>query len=91
LGVGRRPRSPRELQKTGLKLAKKRKVTQPELAYLTGIPLSRIQRYERGEADPPLIDLTLMALALGRDPVEMFKLTMVKLGISTRVSSARPS
>ena len=57
---------------------KKRGLTQKELAQKSGVPLSRIRRYENGTRDPGLVDLTRLADALGVDPVDLFTKTLKK-------------
>lgn len=60
---------------------KKRGMTQRQLALKSGVPLSRIRRYEHGTRDPGLVDLTRLAHALGLDPVDLFVRTLKKAGL----------
>jgi transcriptional regulator with XRE-family HTH domain len=60
---------------------KKRGMTQKQLARKSGVPLSRIQRYEHGTRDPGLVDLTRLAHSLGLDPLELFTRTLEKAGL----------
>jgi len=53
-----------------LRLAKK--LSQEELAYRCGLPLSQIGRIERGERSPTLSTILLLANGLGIEPKKLF-------------------
>jgi transcriptional regulator with XRE-family HTH domain len=61
--------------------AKKEKdMTQKQLAHRSGVPLSRIRRYENGTMDPRLGDLTRLAYAMGMKPLDLCSLMLKEAG-----------
>jgi transcriptional regulator with XRE-family HTH domain len=56
-----------------LRLSKK--LSQEELAYRCGVPLSQIGRIERGERSPTLSTILLLAIGLGVEPKKLFDFT----------------
>ena len=58
----------------------KKRMTQKELSELSGVPLARLRRIERGTQSVTLDDLVKLARALGCDPLDMCKDALVRGG-----------
>jgi transcriptional regulator with XRE-family HTH domain len=53
------------------KLRNSKKLTQEELSYRCGIPLSQVGRFERGVRSPTLSTLLILAKGLGVEPKKL--------------------
>lgn len=58
----------------------KQGMTQKQLSELSGVPLGRLRRIERGTQSVTFEDLVKIARALGRDPLDMCKEALVRAG-----------
>jgi transcriptional regulator with XRE-family HTH domain len=58
----------------------KKGMTQKQLAELSGVPVGRIRRIESGAQSVTLDDVVKLARALGRDPLDMVRDTLIRSG-----------
>jgi transcriptional regulator with XRE-family HTH domain len=60
--------------------ATKKGMTQRRLSELSGVPLGRLRRIERGIQSVTFADLVKLARALGRDPLDMCREVLIRAG-----------
>ena len=63
------------IRKNIIKFREETKLSQAQVADLSGVPMNNLSRYERGENAVPASVIPLLAQVFGRDPGDFYKST----------------